>query len=170
VPTSNERKALWFLAFVALSGSGVRLWRAKSPLPTPAESAALTQQIARVDSARAAAPRRKTDRRNRAGDSAHKTPGATEPVNLDRASAQEIERLPGIGPALAQRIVAHRDSAGPFGEIDALCAVRGVGPVLAERLRPLVTFSGPHRPVSAACGDASPKPSKRRTAGALKPS
>jgi competence ComEA-like helix-hairpin-helix protein len=165
VPTANERKALWFLAFVALSGSGVRVWRATSPLPTPAESAALAQQIVRVDSARAAPPRRKADRRTRPGDSTHKPTNPIAPVDLDRATAPEIERLPGIGPALAQRIVVHRDSAGPFGGIDALCDVRGVGPALAARLRPLVTFSGPHRPLSAACGDASPKPPKRRTRG-----
>ena len=75
-----------------------------------------------------------------------------------------IEGLPGIGPALAERIVANRDSLGAFGHIDALCDVRGVGAALAAKLRPLVTFSATRRPVSGACGKASKKPRKARAA------
>lgn len=160
VPTSNERKALWFLAVIAVSGSGVRLWRAQVPEVPAADSAALAYQIARVDSARARADGRKSSRSG-----ATKAPASpvTTPVDLDRASAVELEALPGIGPALAARIVAHRDSAGPFGHLAALCAVRGVGPVLVERLRPLVTFSVPRSPVSDACDGASKGPRKRRS-------
>jgi competence protein ComEA len=67
------------------------------------------------------------------------------PVDLDRASAAEIERLPGIGPALAGRIVASRDSLGPFGGLAALARVKGVGPATLKRLARLVTFSGQAR-------------------------
>jgi competence protein ComEA len=83
-------------------------------------------------------------------------------VDLDRASIAQIEGLPGIGPALARRIVAHRDSAGSFGALEAVCEVRGVGPRLAERLRPLVTFTGPRRPLIDACGSPGKTPRKRR--------
>jgi competence protein ComEA len=154
VPTTNERKALWFLAFVALSGSGVRLYRARIPQPTATESAALERQVLRVDSVRE--ERHKPKSAAQAADSG--TPNA--PVDLDRATAAEIEALPGIGPALAERIAANRDSVGPFGVIEALCDVRGVGPALAEKLRPLVTFTGPRRLVSAGCSGASKKPRK----------
>jgi competence protein ComEA len=68
--------------------------------------------------------------------------GASRPVDLDHASASEIEALPRVGPALAHRIVAHRDSFGPFGSMAALRKVKGVGPATVERLTPLVTFSG----------------------------
>jgi competence protein ComEA len=64
------------------------------------------------------------------------------PVDLDLANAHDIEMLPRIGPALAQRIVANRDSLGPFGSLAALKRVKGVGPALLERLAPLVTFGG----------------------------
>jgi len=68
--------------------------------------------------------------------------GATHPVDLDHASEREIEALPRIGPALAHRIVAHRDSFGPFGSMDALRKVKGMGRATIELLTPLVTFSG----------------------------
>jgi competence ComEA-like helix-hairpin-helix protein len=67
------------------------------------------------------------------------------PIDLDVASAAEIERLPGVGPALAARIVASRDSVGPFGGLAALGRVKGVGPATLERLARLVTFSGQAR-------------------------
>jgi competence protein ComEA len=68
--------------------------------------------------------------------------GASHPVDLDHASEREIEALPRVGPALAHRIVAHRDSFGPFGSIGALRKVKGIGQATLERLTPLVTFSG----------------------------
>jgi len=160
VPTANERKALWFLAVVAISGSGVRVWRATAKSLPAADGAALARQIGRVDSARAAGQPRRSDRPK---PSAAPTPPGRL-VDLDTASAHEIEGLPGIGPALASRIVANRDSLGAFGHIDAVCDVRGVGAALATKLRPLVTFSAPRRPVSGACGEASKKPRKARAA------
>jgi DNA uptake protein ComE-like DNA-binding protein len=146
MPTPNERKALWFLALVAISGSGVRSWRSAKDPVSPAEAAALAHQIDRVDSARSAgrsAKRKKQDK--------PPVPTAVRPLDIDRAGLAEIEALPGIGPALAARIVATRDSLQGFGSVEALCVVRGIGPALAERLRPLVTFTGAFRPVSGAC-------------------
>lgn len=178
MPTANERKALWFLALVALSGSGVRLWRAQGSAPSLEGSAGLERQIQRAESAavgrdRATAPKR----RSRApAEPQPKQLGSTlepltppvavlsVPIDLDRASQSEIESLPGIGPALAKRIVDHRDSAGAFGRLGALCDVRGVGPALVEKLRPLVTFTGPRSPLSDTCGKASKKVRKKPVA------
>lgn len=56
-------------------------------------------------------------------------------VDLNRASAAELEDLPGIGPALAQRIIAWRETEGPFGAVDDLLAVSGIGPSVLEGLR-----------------------------------
>ena len=66
-------------------------------------------------------------------------------MDLDRASLAELDELPGIGPALAARIVADRELHGPFGSLDALQEVKGIGPRLAARLAPRVTFSAPPR-------------------------
>ena len=68
--------------------------------------------------------------------------GTSRPVDLDHASEREIEALPRVGPALAHRIVAHRDSFGSYGSMDALRKVKGLGRATLERLAPLVTFSG----------------------------
>src|SRR2546429_90054 len=65
-----------------------------------------------------------------------------ERVDLDRADVTEITRLPRVGPALAQRIVAWRDQHGPFGSLARFDSVPGVGPRLVEALRPYVKVSG----------------------------
>jgi competence protein ComEA len=63
-------------------------------------------------------------------------------VDMDRATAAEIEALPRIGPALARRIVANRDSLGPFLSLANLRRVKGMGPATVQLLEPLVTFGG----------------------------
>jgi competence protein ComEA len=56
-------------------------------------------------------------------------------VNVNTATAEELQTLPGIGPALAARIVAHRESHGPFRSVDDLRKVPGIGPATATKLR-----------------------------------
>lgn len=68
--------------------------------------------------------------------------GANERIDVDRAGAAELSRLPGIGPALANRIVADRQSHGAFGSIAGLRRVRGLGPSLLDRLRGHLSFGG----------------------------
>ena len=70
------------------------------------------------------------------------------PVDVDRAEAAELERLPRIGPALAARIIVDRSQRGPFGSLRELQRVRGIGPRLAEGLASVVTFSGTPRPTA----------------------
>jgi competence protein ComEA len=57
-------------------------------------------------------------------------------VHLNSASAEQLDALDGIGPALAQRIVDYRDAHGGFGSVDQLDEVSGIGPVRLESLRP----------------------------------
>jgi competence ComEA-like helix-hairpin-helix protein len=68
--------------------------------------------------------------------------GPDERIDIEHASATELVRLPGIGPALANRIVADRQSHGAFGTIAGLRRVRGVGPSLVDRLRGHLSFGG----------------------------
>ena len=63
-------------------------------------------------------------------------------IDMDFASANEIEALPRIGPALARRIAASRDSFGPFASLEGLKRVKGMGKATLEQLAPLVTFTG----------------------------
>ncbi len=60
------------------------------------------------------------------------------PLDLNRAGLDELMRLPGVGPALAARILAARESTGGFASVDDLLRVRGLGRSRLERLRPLV--------------------------------
>jgi competence protein ComEA len=67
--------------------------------------------------------------------------GAAAPggkLNLNTATAAELDALPGVGPVLAQRIVDHRDQ-GPFTSVDQLDDVPGIGPARAAELAELVT-------------------------------
>jgi competence protein ComEA len=57
-------------------------------------------------------------------------------LNINSASATELAQLPGLGPALAQRIVDHRKQHGPFATIDGLRDVPGIGPATLESMRP----------------------------------
>ncbi len=61
-----------------------------------------------------------------------------ERIRLDRATVEDLELLPGIGPSIARRIVESRESEGPFPTVDALDRVKGIGPRTVERLRPFV--------------------------------
>ena len=63
----------------------------------------------------------------------------SSPVNINTATAEELQTLPRIGPAMAQRIIAWREAHGGFRSVDELDAVPGIGPSMLENLRPLVT-------------------------------
>lgn len=72
--------------------------------------------------------------------------GQPPPIDVERASAAELERLPRIGPALAKRIMEDRLARGPFGSLEGLQRVRGIGPAMARQLQGHVTFGGAGRP------------------------
>jgi competence protein ComEA len=157
--TTGERKALLFLAGIALLGVGARATRTAAHAPTRAERDALAAQLDAVDSAKAAQPRRPPrERKARAPAAVAPRPPRPAPapdpgdvvppagpIDVDVADATALDALPGIGPSLAGRIVAERAANGPFGSLDGLQRVRGIGPALAGRLAPHVTFSGVSR-------------------------
>lgn len=62
----------------------------------------------------------------------------TEPLSINRAPAEELELLPGVGPSLARRIVQDRTLHGPFGAIADLDRVPGIGPAMLERMEPYI--------------------------------
>ncbi len=67
------------------------------------------------------------------------TPARAGKLNLNTATIAELEGLPGIGPALAQRIVDFRGTHGPFGSIEAIQEVSGIGPAIFEKIKDLIT-------------------------------
>lgn len=58
-------------------------------------------------------------------------------IDLNSASAAELEMLPGIGPTLAQRIVDDREANGAFASVEGLQRVRGIGPRTVEKIAPM---------------------------------
>ena len=61
------------------------------------------------------------------------------PINLNTATAGQLQALPGIGPKKADAIVSYRTKHGPFKRVDDLVQVKGIGPKTLSKLRPLVT-------------------------------
>jgi competence ComEA-like helix-hairpin-helix protein len=61
-------------------------------------------------------------------------------IDPNLAPQEDLELLPGIGPSLAQRIIAYREAHGPFANLEALARVPGIGEALIERLRPHLRF------------------------------
>jgi competence protein ComEA len=66
-------------------------------------------------------------------------PTAAGPVDVNRATVEELDELPGVGPATAAAIVTERERNGPFAGVDDLERVPGIGPAKLEALRDLVT-------------------------------
>lgn len=83
----------------------------------------------------------------------------THRIDLNRASRVDLMRVPGIGPKLADRIVAERDARGRFTGVDDLRGVHGVGPATVDRLRPWLTVDGAEVP------PAEPDRLERKPAG-----
>ncbi|MBL8063741.1 MAG: ComEA family DNA-binding protein [Anaerolineales bacterium] len=62
-----------------------------------------------------------------------------ELININEASVEELDTLPGIGPTIAQRIVDYRTTNGPFQSIDDIMNVSGIGPSTFENIKDLIT-------------------------------
>ncbi|MBM3750585.1 MAG: helix-hairpin-helix domain-containing protein [Acidimicrobiia bacterium] len=65
------------------------------------------------------------------------------PINLNTATATELEKLPGVGPATALRIVEFRTKNGAFKKVEDLMSVRGIGEKTFLTLKPLVSVAPP---------------------------
>src|SRR5260370_30201470 len=84
-----------------------------------------------------------------------------QPVNLNTATVLELQQVPGIGPATADKILKMRKSYGAFKSVDDLLAIRGLGPKRLEKMRKYLTVgkSAKPKPVQPAANPAaSPQP------------
>lgn len=140
--SSSERRALFLLLSLGLVGQGVR-WLATRPGQPPGEVQLIQtlrpqSPIAHRDSILALT----------------RPLGPEERVDVDRATAQDLARLPRVGLALAKTIVANREAQGPFGGIEGLDRVPGIGAGLLATLGPHLAFSGVPRaqPASGSLG------------------
>ena len=115
--TRTERVTLGVLALAAVIGLAVNLYRLHGERVT-VEIAPRAEETLRAEGALAASRR----------------------LSLNTATPAELERLPGVGPTLAARIVAYRASHGPFASVETLREVDGIGPALATRLSEYTTL------------------------------
>jgi competence ComEA-like helix-hairpin-helix protein len=132
--TRNELTAVLVLSMVFLAGSAIKLWiPAMSQRPAlPAFSyAALDSQFLALSRA----PRDTVPAPNRSAMPKSTTLPALQSVDVNSAPVEELQKLPGIGPALAQRIVSFRETHGDFKEPGDVCSVRGIGPRTLDRIR-----------------------------------
>jgi len=89
--------------------------------------------------ARRGSPHHRSSHRGSSGRKPRKPP-PDAPVDVNSADAAALETIPGIGPRLAERIVAFRESNGPFGSAEELLDVNGVSERLLEEISPYLTF------------------------------
>ena len=130
--TPAERRGGLVIVALLLIGAGWDVWRAHAP-PAPAPH----ELVANA----APAPAPAMPPPDTSGMAPASLASGAGRVDLNRASAQELDALPGIGPVLADRIVHHRMEHGPFRRVEDLAAVRGIGPRALERLRPRVVVA-----------------------------
>jgi competence protein ComEA len=129
----DERRALWIGALVLLLASVARFgWEAR-PIP-PLFAPDTTVYATLVPATEAAV----------ADEARRRTPLAPgERLDPNRADEVELARLPGVGPALARRLVQAREERGWLVAPEVLLQVPGVGPATLERLRPHLAFTPP---------------------------
>jgi competence protein ComEA len=125
----SEVRALLLLLALAVAGQGVRYLITK-----PGEPPGQVQLLATLT------PGSPVAQRDSAKSQARPL-GTGELIDVDRAPAIELARLPKVGPRLAKVIVANRETHGPFGDLAGLDRVAGIGPGLLKLLAPHVTFS-----------------------------
>lgn len=137
--TKTERQVVLFLVAAFVLGLGLKLYKSLNPsgpqfryAAADSEFTARSASLAAVDSAdeepaaEVAAPRAP----------AHAALPDSGSIDINRATAPELERLPGIGKTMADRIVRFREENGPFAGVEDLRKVKGIGKKKLERLAP----------------------------------
>lgn len=77
----------------------------------------------------------------------------SKPIDINLATSDQLQQLPGIGPVMAQRIIDYRKKSGPFRNVDELMAVRGISDKRLAKIKPFVFVKSP-QPTP---GGAAPK-------------
>ena len=145
---ADERRAAATAVAVLLLASLLRFgWEVRSAPPLlPPDTTVYAGLVEGTRTALAAEERRRTPL----------APG--ERIDPNQAPEVELARLPGVGPALAGRIVRSREAEGPFRNVDDLVRVQGVGPATLDRLRPFLEvaatplFTHPSAPIASPPG------------------
>lgn len=136
--THRESMALLTLGAFLVIGLGARAWDSRPPVLPDDAYAEIDQLFAEASAAPEQAIEPEPPR-----SVATPTSTGTGPLDLNTASAADLERLPRIGPTLAARITAYRTQRGGFRRVDELTHVAGIGEKTLARLQPHLTVSSP---------------------------
>ena len=117
--SEKERVAFTVLGMLALAALGILLWQRQRPALTIVGTPVAPEQAVQWDAALASARH----------------------VDINTASAAELERLPGVGPTLARRITDDRATHGPFVRPEDLQRVKGIGPQTYDAFKDYVTVN-----------------------------
>lgn len=111
--------------------------RGVSPPPVVAEDAA--HSVPQTNPATAGTrPAGKSAKGGKTGHSNKLTADSGEQIGLNTATAEQLERLPGVGPSMAERILAYRQQSGGFGKAEDLMQITGIGPKKFAKIAPFV--------------------------------
>ncbi len=120
--TRNEQRALLFLISTFVVGLGVQFYQRKfQPLPACSSLSLLQEDTAPLVVSEKG-----------------QNISLSFKYDLNRATMNELEKIPGIGPTLAQRILDWRKGHGPFQQVEDLLKVKGIGAKTLEKIRPFV--------------------------------
>ena len=126
--TTQEIRALLLLLMALLVGSGITLYKRTHPQFAP-ELVMETTGLTPVENLQTTLPSPTGQTPNR---SDH--PLKRVRININQATAKELESVPGLGSKLSQRIVEYRNIHGPFHKLEDLVDVRGIGPKNLEKM------------------------------------
>ncbi len=141
--TSQQRKALWFVVIVFAGAVAVQYIQFYFFPPPAVDFSEFEKEFYRKrDSlARFFAEASKESREQNVAPNRHQdSAGEDAPVNINTADATELEKLPRIGPKMAQRIISYRNRYGPFRHKEDLMKVKGIGKKTFEKLKDLITI------------------------------
>ena len=130
--TRQERAVILFLLFALIVGSGIALLKKRNSGFAP-ELIPLSSQRAEV--------------KGKVGESSRVsfTP-VHKKVNINTASPEELQSLPGIGPSLARRIIEYRSINGRFRRVEEIKKVSGIGERSFQRIKKLIAVGKPFSP------------------------
>lgn len=145
--TRNEAMTLFALSTLLALGTVVRHVQQRAQVVPPGAYEEIDRMFfeaaARLDSSRAAESSPDTAGVRERAECADGIEHAEEPctasarrIDINRATAEELESLPRIGPRTAERIIDFRRTYGPFHQVEDLLQVRGIGAKTLEALRP----------------------------------
>ena len=154
--TRSEALALVALVMLLLVGMVVRFVQGR-PQARPGTPLATTAHRFQEGAARLRAAQRKAVQSQSAATSAGAPVASdTSRISLNEATAEQLERLHGVGTVIAGRIIAYRREHGRFTKVEQLERVRGIGPKTMERLAPRLRVGASREPSEGAPGPRNP--------------